>query len=123
MNKRFAIPKLRWLIAGLLLGVTLINYTDRLTVSVLVGEIRQGLNLSEADYSQIVSIFLAAYAVMYGVSGYCLDRLGTRNGMVVFVCFWSVFQILHGLAMGKWSFAACRFGLGLAEPVCFPAAI
>jgi ACS family hexuronate transporter-like MFS transporter len=59
---------------------------------------------------------------MYGFSGYWLDRMGTRNGMVVFVCFWSVFQILHGLAVGKWSFAACRFGLGLAEPGSFPAA-
>lgn len=122
MSARFTIPKLRWLIAGLLLAVTLINYADRLTVSVLVGEIRRGLDLSEADYSQIVSIFLAAYAVMYGVSGYWLDRLGTRVGMAVFVCFWSLCQILHGLAVGKWSFAACRFGLGLAEPGSFPAA-
>jgi MFS transporter, ACS family, hexuronate transporter len=122
VNKRFAIPKLRWFIAGLLLAVTLINYVDRLTVSVLVGEIRQGLNLSETDYAQVISIFLAAYAVMYGVSGYLLDRLGTRTGMAVFVCFWSACQILHGLAVGKWSFAACRFGLGLAEPGSFPAA-
>lgn len=122
MNQRFAIPKLRWLIACLLLAVTLINYADRLTVSVLVGEIRRGLNLSETDYSQIISIFLAAYAVMYGISGYLVDRIGTRIGMAVFVCFWSVCQILHGLAMGKWSFAACRFGLGLAEPGSFPAA-
>ncbi len=122
MTTRFTIPKLRWLIAGLLLAVTMINYADRLTVSVLVGEIRRGLSLSETDYSQIISLFLVAYAVMYGVSGYWLDRMGTRAGMAVCVCFWSVCQIFHGLAMGKWSFAACRLGLGLAEPGSFPAA-
>ncbi|MBU6409792.1 MAG: MFS transporter [Verrucomicrobiota bacterium] len=122
MNPRFTLPKLRWIIAGLLLVVTLINYTDRLTMSVLVGEIRQNLHLDETDYWQIVSLFFVAYAIMYAGSGYVVDRLGTRLGMALFVCLWSVSQMLHGLAIGKWSFAACRFGLGLAEPGSFPAA-
>ena len=122
MSSHPTIPKLRWIIAGLLLAVTLINYTDRLTVSVLVGDIRRELHLSEVDYSQIVSLFLVAYAIMYAVSGCLVDRLGTRMGMACFVGFWSVCQLLHGLAVGKWSLAACRFGLGLAEPGSFPAA-
>jgi ACS family hexuronate transporter-like MFS transporter len=42
--------------------------------------------------------------------------------MAFFVGVWSICQMLHGLAIGKWSFAACRFGLGLAEPGSFPAA-
>jgi len=119
----FTIPRLRWIIAGLLLVVTLINYTDRLTMSVLVHEIRADLHLTEPDYSHIVSLFLVAYAIMYAVSGCVVDRLGTRLGMAVFVGFWSVSQMLHGLATGKWTFAACRFGLGLAEPGSFPAAV
>jgi MFS transporter, ACS family, aldohexuronate transporter len=122
MNPRFTIPKLVWIIAALLLSVTLINYTDRLTMSVLVGEIRQSLHLDETDYWQIVSLFFVAYAVMYAVSGCIVDWLGTRRGMALFVGFWSVCQVLHGFAFGKWSFAACRFGLGLAEPGSFPAA-
>ena len=122
MNLRIAIHKLRWVIAGLLFAVTLINYTDRMTMSVLVGDIRTSLNLSENDYSQIVSLFLIAYAIMYPCSGYIVDRMGTKPGMALFVCVWSVCQMLHGLAGGKWSFAACRFGLGLAEPGSFPAA-
>jgi ACS family hexuronate transporter-like MFS transporter len=100
----------------------LINYTDRMTLSVLVGQIRQSLHLTESDYSQIVSLFFVAYAIMYAGSGYIVDRLGARAGMAVFVCLWSAAQILHGLAVGKWSFAACRIGLGLTEPGGFPAA-
>jgi ACS family hexuronate transporter-like MFS transporter len=117
------ISKLRWLIAFLVLAVTTINYMDRLTMSVLVGDIRKALVMSESDYSHIVSLFLLAYAVMYAASGYIVDRLGTRLGMALFVGFWSVSQMLHGLAGGKWSFAACRIGLGLAEPGSFPAAV
>jgi ACS family hexuronate transporter-like MFS transporter len=122
MNSRFTIPKLRWLIAGLLLAVTLLNYVDRLTVSVLVKNILQDFHLTEKDYGQIVALFMVAYAAMYAVSGCIVDKLGTRVGMALFVCAWSIFQILHGLATGKWSFAVCRFGLGLAEPGSFPAA-
>jgi ACS family hexuronate transporter-like MFS transporter len=123
MNGRAAIPKLRWVIAGLLLTVTLINYIDRTAFSVLVKQIKDGLNLTDADYSEMVSLFLAAYAVMYAGSGYIVDKVGTKAGMAVFVCFWSLSQMLHGLAGGKWSFAACRIGLGLAEPGSFPAAV
>ena len=123
MNPRFTIPKLRWVIAALLLGVTLINYIDRSAMSALVGEVEKSLNLTDADYSQIVSLFLVAYAIMYACSGYVIDKVGTKFGMTVFVCLWSISQMLHGLAGGKWSFAACRFGLGLAEPGSFPAAV
>ena len=123
MNSRFAIPKLRWVIAGLLLGVTLINYIDRSAIAVLVKQIEDSLHLSDKDYSQIVSLFLVAYAIMYAGSGYIVDKVGTKAGMAVFVCFWSVSQMLHALAGGKWSFAACRAGLGLAEPGSFPAAV
>lgn len=122
MNRTFTIPKLRWVIAGLLLAVTLINYMDRMTISVLVDEIQRTLHLNDQDYSQIASLFFVAYAIMYAGSGYVVDRLGTRLGMGLFVCVWSVSQILHSLASGKWSFTACRFGLGLAEPGSFPAA-
>jgi MFS transporter, ACS family, hexuronate transporter len=123
MNGRLTIPKLRWVIAVLLLGVTLINYIDRTAMSVLVGEIKNGLNLTDKDYSQIVSLFLVAYAIMYACSGYVIDKIGTKIGMTLFVCLWSISQMLHGLAVGKWSFGACRFGLGLAEPGSFPAAV
>jgi ACS family hexuronate transporter-like MFS transporter len=123
MNPRIAIPKLRWVIAALLLGVTLINYIDRTALSVLVKQIKDSLHLTDADYSEMVSLFLAAYAVMYAGSGYVIDKVGTKAGMAIFVCFWSVSQMLHGLAGGKWSFAACRIGLGLAEPGSFPAAV
>ncbi|HTV43390.1 MAG TPA: MFS transporter [Candidatus Sulfotelmatobacter sp.] len=123
MNPRLTIPKLRWVIAALLLGVTLINYIDRTAMPVLVGEIKQSLNLTDSDYSQIVSLFLVAYAIMYAGSGYVIDKIGTKFGMAVFVCLWSISQMLHGVAGGKWSFAACRFGLGLAEPGSFPAAV
>ena len=122
MNARFTIPKLRWFIAGLLLVVTLINYVDRMAISVLIQNILGDFHLDENDYGQILALFMIGYAVMYAGSGYIVDQWGTRAGMAFFVCFWSICQIFHGLTVGKWSFAVCRLGLGLAEPGSFPAA-
>ena len=116
-------PKLPWLIAGLLFFSTLINYTARLTLSVVVGNILHDFRMTERDYSQIVSLFLAAYAVMYAGSGYVVDRLGTRRGFALFVSVWSAAQMLTGIVVGKWTLAASQFGLGLAEPGNFPAGV
>src|SRR5690348_1901299 len=113
----------RWVVAALLLLATMLNYVDRLTLSVLADDIRKEFQLSAEDYAQIVSLFLLAYAIMYAGSGYLVDRLGTRRGFVLFMSGWSIAQMLHGLAVGKWSLGACRFLLGLAEPGNFPAGV
>ena len=58
---------------------------------------------------------------MYAGSGYVVDRLGTRLGFAVFISTWSIAQMLHAFAGGKWSLGAFRFLLGLAEPGNWPA--
>ncbi len=113
---------MKWTIAALLLLVTVINYTDRGALGVLVTTVSSSLGLSEMDYAHIVSLFLVAYAIMYAGAGYIVDQLGTKMGMALFVFTWSVAQMLHALARGKWSLGFCRFLLGLSEPGSFPAA-
>ena len=114
--------KMRWVIAAMLCLATMINYADRLALSVVSVEVRREFSLDERDYSHILSLFMLAYAIMYAGSGYIVDRLGTRRGFSVFIFGWSVAQMLHGLTVGKWSMGACRFLLGLAEPGNWPAA-
>jgi MFS transporter, ACS family, hexuronate transporter len=116
------IPHLRWWIAALLFLSTVINYADRLTLSVVSQDVRREFGLTEQDYSHVVTAFLAAYAIMYAGSGYLLDRMGTRRGFAFFITAWSAAQMLHGFVRGKWSLAGSRFLLGLAEPGAWPAA-
>ena len=85
-------------------------------------EIQHEFSLSEENYSYIVSAFLFAYAIGYAFSGYIIDRLGARRGFAVFMASWSVAQLLHGFAIGKWSLGSYRFLLGLSEPGAWPAA-
>ncbi len=116
------IPHLRYVLAALLFLATMINYLDRQAIAVVSRDLRQEFGLTEQDYGQIIFFFLLAYAIMYAASGPIIDRLGTRRGFAACISFWSAAAMLHALARGKWSLAACRFLLGIGEPGNWPAA-
>ena len=116
------IPKLRWVIAALLFLSTMINYADRLALSIVSRDIRAEFHMTEQDYSYVITVFLVAYAIMYAGSGYLVDRLETRRGFAVFISTWSIAAMLHALTTGIWSLGAVRFLLGLSEPGNWPAA-
>lgn len=116
------IPKLRWIIAAMLFFATAVNYADRQALAVVSDRIRAQFAMTEIDYSRILAGFFLAYAIMYAGSGYIVDRLGTKKSFSLFIGVWSLAALLHAFATGVWSFAACRFLLGLGEPGNWPAA-
>ena len=116
------IPHLRWGIAALLFFSTVINYVDRQTLSVLAPVLTKELGISEVEYSNILTAFLAAYTLMYVGSGFLVDRWGARLALSVFIVWWSLANMSHALAIGVWSLGALRFLLGLGESGNFMAA-
>ncbi len=112
---------MKWAVAAMLFAATLLNYLDRLALSVVSRDVRREFGLSEIDYSHVTTLFLFAYALMYAGSGPILDRIGVKKGFLLFVGTWSLAQMTHALAVGKWSLAGSRFLLGLAEPGNWPA--
>lgn len=109
------IRNFRWWVAGLLLIASVLNYVDRQTLSILAPTIQAELGMSDAQYGRVVSLFLAAYTVAYLVSGRIVDALGARASLALFVAWWSVANMLTGLARSAASLGAFRFLLGLGE--------
>src|ERR1051325_6581936 len=118
------IPKMRWIIAGMLFLATAVNYADRLALSLIVvaKDFHAEVAMDDVGYSWVVAAFFLAYAIMYAGSGYIVDRLGTKRGFSCFIALWSVAAILHAAAWNTWTFGLCRFLLGLGEPGNWPAA-
>jgi ACS family hexuronate transporter-like MFS transporter len=116
------IPHLRWWIATLLFGAAVLNYVDRQTLSALAPTIQHDLGMDDRDYANVVNLFLVAYTLAYLVSGRLTDLLGTRAGMAVFVCWWSLSNALTAAVGGVRSLGAMRFALGLGEAGVWPAA-
>ena len=76
----FKLRGLRWWIVGLIFLATLINYIDRLTISVLAPVITADLRLTNLQYASLGTWFLLAYTISQGISGRLYDRIGTRRG-------------------------------------------
>lgn len=97
------------------------NYVDRQIVSILKPVLKQAFMLEDDGYAVIVNVFTICYAAMYPVSGWLVDRFGTRLVMFWGVITWSVACIGGGIARSIGQFAFFRGLLGAAEPTNFPA--
>src|SRR5690242_4829183 len=117
--KSFA-GRFRWVICTLLLiGVTK-NYMDRQVLGVLKATLQHDLGWSEIDYSNLVFVFQAAYAVGIVIAGRIIDWLGTRLGYALAMIFWSLAAMAHAACGSLFSFGVARSALGLGESGVFP---
>ena len=116
------VRNLRWWIIGMICMLTVINYIDRMTLSVLAPTIMDEFKMTNVDYSRVVTAFLLAYTVSQSLSGRIIDRIGTRRGFMVFVGIWSIASMLHATARSAVQLAGFRFLLGLGEAGNWPGA-
>ena len=122
LSSGFKVRGLRWWIIGLIFLATLINYIDRLTISVLAPTIISNLNLDRFQYGSIATWFLLAYTISQALSGKLYDRVGTRRGFSISITVWSLAAMCHSLARGVISLSIFRFVLGLGEAGNWPGA-
>lgn len=113
--------RFRWFLAGLLVLVTAINYLDRQTLPVVIGEIQRDIPISNLAFARLQALFLLAYAIMYAGGGRLVDLVGTRAGYVLIAGFWSLACAAHAAATSVVGLGMARFSLGLGEGGGFPA--
>ncbi len=79
----------RWVILGLIFTVTVINFIDRQTLSVLAPVLRATYHLSNEAYGRIVAAL--QFGMMSGEfpMGWLMDRIGARLGLAAAVLWWS----------------------------------
>ena len=111
-----------WIVAVFFIG-SVINYLDRAVLGVVMPQVRKDLSLSNSDYSLAVNSFLVLYMVFYVLGGRVADRFGYRRTFTVSVIFWSIANMLHGLARGLGSLCFFRALLGIGEGAYYPTAI
>jgi ACS family hexuronate transporter-like MFS transporter len=118
----FKLRGLRWWIISLIFLATLINYIDRLTISVLAPVITRDLGLTNTEFGGIITWFLLAYTISQGLSGKLYDRVGTKRGFVCSITLWSIAAMAHAFARGLASLSVFRFVLGFGEAGNWPGA-
>jgi MFS transporter, ACS family, hexuronate transporter len=105
----------RWTILAFLVAITVIDFIDRQTLSVLAPKIREVLQLSHEAYGRIVAAF--QFGMMTGEfpMGWLMDRWGIRIGLGFAVIWWSIATGLHGFARSGTSLGFLRFWMGTGE--------
>jgi len=115
------IPRVRWGI-GMLLGAgVLINYFDRINLSVGAPQLQQEFGLTDGQLGWLFSGFFWSYALLQIPSGMILDRFGVTAVYRVSSFLWSLTSAMTALAGGFGGVLAARLLLGVAEGPGFPA--
>ena len=111
----------RWTI-GVLLGVgILINYFDRVNISVAAPQLQQEFHLTPTELGLLFSAFFWSYAILQVPVGMILDRFGVTNVSRIGAFLWGVASALVAFATGFGTIFGARVLLGVAEAPAFPA--
>ena len=113
----------RWVICALIFFATTVNYIDRQVLGILAPDLQRIIGWNEKEYGFIVTTFQAAYAASLLLSGWLIDRIGTRAGYSLSIIFWSIAAMGHALARSALGFGFWRGLLGFGEGGNFPTAI
>lgn len=115
------VGRLRWRIGGLIAVGVLINYFDRISVSVAAPQLQRTFGLTDGDLGWLLSAFFWSYALLQIPSGLVLDRFGvTRIGRWS-AFLWALASILTAFANGFTGIFLARLLLGVVESPNFPA--
>jgi ACS family D-galactonate transporter-like MFS transporter len=115
------LPRRSWQIAGLLgLGV-LVNYFDRVNLSVSHESLIAAFGISNIAFGYLSSAYNWTYALCQLPVGVLLDKLGVRRVGRISTFIWSIASFCAAVAPGIPSLFAARFLLGVGEAPTFPA--
>ena len=111
----------RWVIAGFIFFITLINFIDRSAISFIRIPLQQEFHFTDTEFGMIMAAFGIGYLLMTVLGGWLVDLLGARLIWPLAALGWSLCVGFLGLAVGFWSFIGLRLLLGVAEGPHFPA--
>lgn len=110
----------RWRIAFLLAFGVLVNFFDRINLSVSRDALDASFGISLVLFGYLSSAYNWSYAAMQMPAGILLDRLGVRRVGRISIFLWSVSCFSAALAPGLGWFVGARLLLGISESPTFP---
>lgn len=111
----------KWPIAFLLAFGVLVNFFDRINLSVSREALNASFGISLVGFGYLSSAYSWTYALMQMPSGVLLDRFGIQRVERISILLWSVACFAAALAPGVGWFVAARLLLGVSEAPTFPA--
>ena len=115
------VPRRRWAIACLLGFGVLVNYFDRVNLSVSKDALNAAFGVSAVTFGYLSSAYSWTYAALQIPSGLLLDRFGVKRVGRWSTILWAAASFGAAVSTGIGSFLAARLLLGIGEAPTFPA--
>jgi ACS family D-galactonate transporter-like MFS transporter len=114
-------PRHRWRIACLLGVGVLVNYFDRVNLSVSHAALYTTFGISNITFGYLSGAYNWTYAMCQLPIGMLLDRFGVRRVGRISTLLWGVASFAAAITPSVGGFFAARFLLGVGEAPTFPA--
>jgi ACS family D-galactonate transporter-like MFS transporter len=114
------IPHRRWLIAFLLAFGVLVNYFDRVNLSVAKQALERDFGIDNVVFGYLLSAYNWTYAALQLPMGVMLDRFGVQAIGRISAILWSLACFAGAFAPGIKAFFGSRLLLGVGEAPTFP---
>jgi MFS family permease len=115
------IPRRRWRIAFLLAIGVLVNYFDRVNLSVAHAALITTFAISNITFGYLSAAYNWTYALCQLPVGVVLDKFGVRRVGRISSFLWSVASFAAAITPNLGGFFAARLLLGIGEAPTFPA--
>lgn len=107
---------------AILLGIgVLVNYFDRVNLSVAHDALQKQFGITDVTFGYLLSSYSWTYAAMQLPCGSLLDRFGVRRVMLAAVLLWALASGLSTIAPTIGVLFVARYLLGIGEAPTFPA--
>jgi MFS transporter, ACS family, D-galactonate transporter len=114
------VPRRRWMIALLLGFGVLVNYFDRVNLSVSRDALEASFGISAVMFGWLSGAYNWTYLLLQLPSGLLLDRFGVRCVGTISTVIWSVASFAAAITTGIGGLFGARFLLGIGEAPTFP---
>jgi len=104
-----------------LFTLTLINYVDRVSLSVASHALKQEFDISPIAMGYLFSSFVWLYFVALIPMGYLVGRYGPKKVNTYGIGVWSIATVCTAFATGFLSLIGCRLIMGAGEATTYPA--
>jgi len=115
------VPRRRWRIAVLLGIGVLVNYFDRVNLSVSHSDLYATFRISDITFGYLLAAYNWTYALCQLPIGVVIDRFGVRRIGRISTFIWSMASFAAALTPTISGFFGARFLLGIGEAPTFPA--
>ena len=120
MARERTVPRRRWGIALLLGFGVLVNFFDRVNLSVSQAALHEAFGISTVTFGFLLSAYSWTYGVFQLPSGLILDRFGVKLVGRIGTLIWSVASFAAAISTGLAGFLGARLLLGVGEAPTFP---